>query len=158
MNRRQFTASLGALAAAPALPVKTLAGVPAAGVIPNTARFWAIYMSHLHGVCTPEALAKISGVTLNTAKGYLNAMISDGVITTTRITAAVPKAAHKPSGLKKRLEKFKTDRPVQQTSVSEKILETEDDSPPVNQDAAELQDETDIAAPKTIPQNPTGSH
>ncbi len=157
MNRRQFTAGLGALAAAPALPVKALASAPAAGAIPKTARFWAIYMSHLHGVCTPEALAKTSGVTVHTAKGYLSTLISDGVIKTTRIAAAVP-STPKSTGLKKRLEKFKTDRPAQQPTVSEKITEPEDDSPPVNHEAAELQDETDIAATESIPQNPTGSH
>ena len=157
MNRRQFTAGLGALAAAPGLPVKALATAPAAGTIPNTARFWAIYMSHLHGVCTPEALAKISGVTVHTAKGYLSTLISDGVIKTTRFAAAVP-TTPKSSGLKKRLEKFKADRPVQQPSVSEKITEPENDSPPINHDAAELQDETENAATESIPENPTGSH
>ncbi|KAB7610382.1 hypothetical protein F9L33_13860 [Amylibacter sp. SFDW26] len=162
MNRRQFTAGLGALAAAPTLPVKALASAPAAGAIPNTARFWAIYMSHLHGVCTPEALAKISGVTVHTAKGYLSTLISDGVITTTRMAAAVHNTP-KPSGFKRRLEKLKKDRPVQKTSISEKGVEPEDDSHPINQDAAELQNETDIAATEsnasaTISENTTGSH
>ncbi len=166
MNRRQFTAGLGALAAAPALPVNALTSAPAAGAIPNTARFWAIYMSHLHGICTPEALAKISGVTLNAAKGYLNAMISDGVITTTRMATVAPNAANKSTGLKKRLEKFKTDRPAQQAPVSEDVIEPEDDSLRVNHDTAELQDETETAAAESNPEptsqsiseDPTGSH
>ena len=158
MNRRQFTAGLGALAASPALPVKALTSAPAASAIPNTARFWALYMSHLHGVCTPEALAKISGITVNAASGYLKAMIGDGVITTTRMTATVPKTTSKPTGLQKRLEKFKTDRTAQKTPVSENILKSEDDSPAVNHDTAQLKDETDIAATESISQNPTGSH
>jgi len=136
MNRRQFTAGLGALAAAPALPAKALAHASTTGAIPNTARFWAIYMSHLHGTCTPEALAKISGVSVRAAKGYLSAMISDGVITTTRMAAVVPKAVQKPTGLKARLKKWG---------------KVEDDSPPVNHGTAKLQDETDTAATESKP-------
>jgi hypothetical protein len=86
MNRRQFTASLSALMAAPALPAQALRAAPvAATAIPTQARFWAIYMSQLHGTCTPAALSTMTGATPEVARGYLSQLISQNVITPTNI-------------------------------------------------------------------------
>lgn len=115
MNRRQFTTSLSALFAAPALPIKAIAAAPAATTaIPNAARFWAIYMSQLHGTCSAGTLATMTGVDTATAQGYLTRMIGDGVITPTDI---IRKAINtqtsntKPSSQwKERVQKFVDDK------------------------------------------------
>jgi hypothetical protein len=43
-------------------------------------RFWAIYMSGLHGECTPAALQQVAGIPAAEAKGYLTRLVADGVI------------------------------------------------------------------------------
>ena len=114
MNRRQFTTGLTALAAAPALPIKAMASIPAASAaIPHPARFWAIYMSHLHGKCSPQVLSKISKIDVDVAQGYLNTLISDGVLTPTRMitkATSIQRTAQKePTRLRERLNKFLND-------------------------------------------------
>jgi hypothetical protein len=123
MNRRQFTTGLGAIAAAPALPVKALASLPAASAaIPNPARFWAIYMSHLHGTCSPQTLAKVTGIDASITKGYLSRLLSEGVLTppnmAVKVMSAKAKPAHKPSGLRERLDKY-----LKETVEPEEVVE-----------------------------------
>jgi hypothetical protein len=135
MNRRQFTASLAALAAAPALPAKALASVSAA--IPNPARFWAIYMSHLHGTCPPAVLAKVTGVSPSIARGYLSRLVAEGVLTPTKVVArAVTAKVAQPMGKSKaasaRLKKFL------HKEILDKDAKTDCDSPSVNHNQAEL--------------------
>jgi hypothetical protein len=84
MNRRQFTASLSALIATPAVPFSAKA---ATTVVPAKARFWAIYMSHLNGSCSPHLLSQITGESAVVTKGYLNSLISQNIIKPTRIAA-----------------------------------------------------------------------
>jgi hypothetical protein len=117
MNRRQFTTGLAAIAAAPAMPAKALASLPAASAaIPHPARFWAIYMSHLHGTCSPQALSKMTGIDPGVAQGYLSRLVSDGVLTPTNIVSKALSAQTKPirqqSKLRERLNKFLEDKPV----------------------------------------------
>lgn len=84
MNRREFTGSIAALLATPALPFSAKA---AATVVPAKARFWAIYMSHLYGSCSPHLLSQITGESAAVTKGYLNSLISQNIIKPTRIAA-----------------------------------------------------------------------
>lgn len=111
MNRRQFTTSLTAVAAAPALPVRALASAPAvATTVPNGARFWAIYMSHLHGNCSAKTLSTMTGMDIPAAQNCLTSLISDGVIKPTRLLGKVAEShantAQKPSRWKERVKKF----------------------------------------------------
>ena len=117
MNRRQFTTGLAALASAPALPAKALASLPAAGAaIPHPARFWAIYMSHLHGTCTPQALSKMTGINPSVAQGYLSRLVSEGVLTPTNVVtkalSAQARPEQKPSRLRERLNRFLEEKPA----------------------------------------------
>lgn len=82
MNRRDFTTRLAALFALPAVPALPAAAAPVANVaaVPNAARFWAIYMSHLHGQCSPATLAKMTKIDVTQAQGYLTKLMNDGVI------------------------------------------------------------------------------
>ncbi len=138
MNRRQFTARLAALAAAPALPVKVLAS--AGTTIPNPARFWAIYMSHLHGTCPPVSLAKVTGVSPSIARGYLSRLVAEGVLTPSNVLGRTVMAkSAQPMGKSKaahgRLQKF----------LHKEILDeggkSECDSPSVNHNQAKLDDD-----------------
>lgn len=83
MNRRKFTQSLVALFSIPALPaLPTMAGATASAAItvPAKAQSWAIYMSSLHGQCTPQSLQAVLNIPTVEAKRYVTQLIADGVI------------------------------------------------------------------------------
>jgi len=85
MNRRRFTQSLAAVLSLPAMPSLALrstatAAVPAAAAVPTQARFWAIYISALHGDCPPQTLQTLLNVPAQEAKSYLSQLIAEGVI------------------------------------------------------------------------------
>lgn len=105
MNRRSFIQSLVAVFSLPASPALSLQSVttalPAAAAVPAQARSWAVYMSTLHGECTPRALQSMLNIPEIDAKRYISRLIADGVL--------------KPN-------------PLLQTSVSE-IAKTIDNSP-----------------------------
>ncbi len=84
MNRRRFLQSVAAVFTLPALPglsFGTSAAVPSAAVtVPTQARFWAIYMSGLHGECPPHALQTLLNIPAAEAKSYVTQLVSEGVI------------------------------------------------------------------------------
>lgn len=90
MRRRTFIQSLAAAftlpAIGPALSVPAAssavsAGAVSAGVaVPAKARFWAIYMSSLHGECTPQTLQNLLHIPGADAKKYIGQLIADGII------------------------------------------------------------------------------
>lgn len=84
MKRRRFIQSLAAAFSLPALPALSLqtasAAVPTAAAVPTQARFWAIYMSGLHGECTPQTLQNLLHIPEIDAKRYVGQLIADGVI------------------------------------------------------------------------------
>ena len=84
MNRRRFLQSLAAVFSLPAMPAVSLApataAVPTAAAVPANARFWAIYMSGLHGECTPQTLQNLLHIPEIDARRYISQLISDGVI------------------------------------------------------------------------------
>lgn len=100
MKRRMFMGSLAAIAAVPALPALPAASAPAIAV-PTQARFWAIYMSALHGQCTPRTLQVALNIPAAEAKGYITQLIADGVIKPNRFAKAAFKEvmSRKPSKL-----------------------------------------------------------
>lgn len=136
MNRRQFTTALGAAAAAPALPLKAMTAAPVASTaVPNGARFWAIYMSHLHGTCSPQTLATMTGLDVSVAQTHLTKLISDGVLKPTnlfgRMAASNTKQPQGPSKWRKRVEKFMEEK---QPPESEEQVEVEQET---SQEASE---------------------
>jgi len=129
MNRRQFTSALGAVAAAPALPLKTLTTAPAvATVVPNTARFWAIYMSHLHGTVSAKTLSVMTGLDVSVAQTHLTKLVSDGVIKPnhllTRLAESNANSSQEPSKWRERLKKFTEEK--QDAASDPEITEPED--------------------------------
>ena len=85
MKRRTFIQSLAAALSMPAAGSLTVtsagASVPtAAAAVPTKARFWAIYMSSLHGECTPQTLHNLLHIPKVDAKRYVSQLIADGVI------------------------------------------------------------------------------
>ncbi len=85
MKRRIFIQSLAAVFALPAAPALSLSGASAAAptaavAVPTQARFWAIYMSALHGECTPQTLTNLLHIPETDAKRYVGQLIADGVI------------------------------------------------------------------------------
>ena len=79
MNRRRFLQSLAAVVSLPAGGSAT-GSAAAAAAVPARVQFWAIYMSGLHGECTPAALQQVAGIPAAEAKGYLARLVADGVI------------------------------------------------------------------------------
>lgn len=84
MNRRHFIQSLAAVFSLPANPAFSLqsatAAIPTAAAVPANARFWAIYISALHGECTPKALQNMVKIPASDAQHYISQLITDGVI------------------------------------------------------------------------------
>ena len=84
MKRRTFIQSFAAALSLPmgaTLPLRSAtAALPAAAVVPTKARFWAIYMSSLHGECTPQTLHNLLHIPKVDAKRYVSQLIADGVI------------------------------------------------------------------------------
>ncbi|MEM1039963.1 MAG: hypothetical protein AAGI12_10900 [Pseudomonadota bacterium] len=56
------------------------AALPTAAAVPNQARFWAIYISALHGECTPKTLQNLLHIPEVDAKRYIGQLVADGVI------------------------------------------------------------------------------
>ena len=95
--------------------------------MPNAARFWAIYMSQMHGTCTAHTLSTMTGIDASTAQGYLSRMIGDGVIKPTNIVSKAinmqNKASKSPSQWKERMKKIADERaPAPQSGGTESDL------------------------------------
>ena len=84
MNRRRFLQSLAALVSMPAMPTLSLgatnAAAPAIASVPANARFWAIYMSGLHGECPPQTLQTMLNIPATEARNYIGQLVADGTI------------------------------------------------------------------------------
>jgi|GEM_PF-1781497 len=152
MNRRAFTAGLTSVLALPALPIKAVASLlpPAATAIPNPARFWAIYLSHLHGSCTPAALAKATEIKTSMARGYLGHMLADGTLTPVNLVqhAMARHSAQSPTR-PSRLKQF-----IDKKTRSLKSAPPDGDSSSVNQDLQNWADDTSCPAPECPAQDP----
>jgi hypothetical protein len=84
MNRRSFIQSLAAVFSLPAMPLTSLrpvaAGIPAAADVPARVKSWAVYMSNLHGDCTPLTLHRLLHIPEADATHYVRRLIADGVL------------------------------------------------------------------------------
>ena len=84
MNRRRFLQSIAAVFSLPAMPSlsigSTATASTAVSAVPTQARFWAIYMSGLHGECPPHALQSILNIPAVDAKKYVTQLVTEGVI------------------------------------------------------------------------------
>lgn len=128
MNRRQFTSALGAVAAAPALPLKAMTAAPAtAGAVPSAARFWAIYMTHLHGTVSAKTLSIMTGLDASVAQSHITSLISDGVIKPNnllmRLAESNANSSEEPSKWRERLKKFAEEK-QEETVEQDEGLET----------------------------------
>jgi hypothetical protein len=87
MNRRTFIQSLVAVFSMPAAPTLSIRAATAAvpnvatvAAVPAHARSWAIYISTLHGECTPQTLQNLLHIPASDAKNYVTQLIADGAI------------------------------------------------------------------------------
>jgi hypothetical protein len=82
MNRRQFTASLAALAATPILPFGAITPAAAAPVaaFPPGAYAWAPLVARAQNKCSPATLAQHLHLDANAATQLFNTMVRDGVL------------------------------------------------------------------------------
>jgi len=86
MNRRRFTQSLLAVLSLPAAgplsfgSARAMLPAAAAVAVPKQARFWAIYLSGLHGECSPKTLQTLLHIPEGDARRYLGQLIADGVV------------------------------------------------------------------------------
>jgi len=142
MKRRTFIQSLAAALALPAggaLPLRaaTTALPTAAAAVPTKARFWAIYMSSLHGECTPQTLHNLLHIPKVDAKRYVSQLIADGVIKPNpllqRTAAELVKSKNENllDKVKKRSEmkaKAKADKPPLDKAEISKAVDATDDA------------------------------
>lgn len=80
MNRRQFTASLAALAAVPALPFQALAARAAPVAVPPGAYAWAQLIARAQNGCSPAMLAQQLNLSGAAANQLFRDMVADGVL------------------------------------------------------------------------------
>ena len=84
MKRRLFLQFFGTaltLPGLPGLPMPTAAKAsPVVTTVPAQARSWAIYMSTLHGECTPQALQTMVNISASEARNTLTQLVAEGVI------------------------------------------------------------------------------
>lgn len=81
MNRRQFTASLGALSGAAVLPVPTLAvPAPPLAAVPTATYSWAKLIVRAQARADPAMLARHLKLTPDVAQNLFQTLIRDGVL------------------------------------------------------------------------------
>jgi len=152
MNRRRFLQSLVSvfsLPAATALPFSpATAAMPTAAAVPTQARFWAIYMSGIHGECTPKALQNMLNIPELDAKQYISRLLADGVIKSNPLLqGSVPKIlksnedsildkVKKRSEMKAqaKVEEWEICEPVDETDFLDPESERLEDEPEINQE------------------------
>ncbi len=83
MNRRQFTASLGALSAAPLLPALPVAAASAPVLSPSAARIypWAAQYARVHGQASAATLASVFKIAPQAAAEVSAQLLAKGVVT-----------------------------------------------------------------------------
>lgn len=86
MNRREFTASLAALATAPLIPIPALAATSTPAVVPAGTYAWAQIIARAQNICSPELLARQLHLTPDVAQVLFNDMLRDGVLRAPGIT------------------------------------------------------------------------
>ncbi|GHA52461.1 hypothetical protein GCM10008927_17410 [Amylibacter ulvae] len=126
MNRRQFSQSIAALFAAPALPTAALATPVAQTAVPSMAYCWADYLTRMHKVCSPQMLAPFLRIDQSTAKLIHAQLIAENYLTASgaahpnlvaRQPKSIPHAASKtvePKQQAKRTNTTNTPQPHEQ--------------------------------------------
>ncbi len=154
MNRREFTRNMMAAMAAPALPLPALAKAQAVAV-PKAARFWAIYMTHLHGDVTPGMLTQMTGIDPVQTTAIRAKLIADKVIAPVGFmekSIAVQTIARSEAQTKSTLAKIKSQ--TEQTREAAKELVDKASEALHREDAPEAADEpiaTSFPDPKAAP-------
>ncbi len=83
MNRREFTASLGAAAALPFVPARAVAMAPAASpALPSTAYAWAHLIARAQPSVSPAMLARHLRLDGSVARHLFDQLIRDGILKT----------------------------------------------------------------------------
>ncbi len=81
MNRREFTASLAALATTPVLPIGvSAAAVPQSAVVPAGTYAWAQLIARAQNRCSPTMLVRHLRLSEDAAQQLFNEMLRDGVL------------------------------------------------------------------------------
>jgi len=105
----------------------------AAVSIPNAARYWAIYMSNLHGDVSPGMLAKATGLSTARAAAIRTDLIAANVLKPTRIIAqtTATKVATQDNLIKSARKVFETLReaPEETNEPSEQVENPTPDTP-----------------------------
>ena len=163
MNRRRFIQSLAAVFSLPAVLAPSLraasAAIPAATSVPTQARFWAIYMSGLHGECTPQTLQNLLHIPATDAKRYVTSLIADGVIKPHGLLQSPVSELIKPrensllDSVKERLDMKAQDEPVQPDVCDVVEPDESSDAEPEEPDEeahaeVELAEEDEVLAPE----------
>ena len=87
MNRRDFTASLAALAATPAIPfAHAIPAAAATPAVPAGAYAWAQLIARAQDKCSPAMLARHLNLSADVAMTLFNDMLRDGVLRAPGIT------------------------------------------------------------------------
>lgn len=145
MNRREFTTSLAAIAATPALPLSVGAATAAQpAIVPAGTYAWAQLIARAQNRCSPAMLARQLRLTEGAAEKLFSEMIRDGVLRTPG-SAGVAQAARPINA---------TGKPAQ--SVVSKLHslmsseEQRDEPPPLVKD-----DSAGLGCPETLAEDPT---
>ena len=165
MNRRQFTQRLSALFVSPLLPAPALSAITsslsaAARPLHNFKHpyAWAAFTARLHGKASPEMFEKQMGLSVEDAKKAYNVLIHENVVSMPN-ALGISRALNPINNTQAELVEINAKKRIQQALKREQELlkaettEGEDDSPSVNHDLANSQDDDPTqAAPDPLSQ------
>ncbi len=146
---------------APAVPLPAMASAEAV-VVPKAARFWAIYMTHLHGDVTPGMLTQMTGIDPSQTTAIRAKLVADKVISPTgfiRKSLASQTFARSQQQTQDTLARIKTQAEkatelvdeISEPSTNPALDETDEADEPKETptEVSETSDETETSDPQT---------
>lgn len=155
MNRREFTASLGAVAASTVLPLGALRAAAPSVTIPPATYHWAHLIARARGSVSPDLLARQLRITPHAAEAVFQSLVRDGVIRTP--TAAGIAQAVKPMQTTGRTATTRAALKKRLMAGCEHLQDTRKDTTPLVKDANPTlgcDDTLDKEAPHASPTEP----
>lgn len=135
MNRREFTASLGALSGAAALPLSAVPTAAAASQPVSSATYaWAKLIVRAQAKADPAMLARYLKLTPDVAHSLFSALICDGVLRAQGTTAVARAVDPRQSGLQR-----SSTRTIQQQTREAWSKMSADTQPLVKEEPAALE-------------------
>ncbi len=161
MNRRQFTQSLAALAAAPTLPAGALAKAAPAVHLSQPPYCWAAFIARVHDKASPAMFKRQLGLSDDMAQNVFDTLLRERVITRPNAMGisqtVTPFKRSVDQMIRFQGRQTSTIKPDQapKAAKSNPTVKTDkhllDDSNSINQEVAKVSDDIELANPPAKP-------